>query len=246
MWRAFGAAALVAAVAHPAAATTRVFTAQDDGVGAAGPFTNSMAARGAFLSAAARYGTVVTNGFEETPAGFYSPVVLDGVSISFDAINAGPGISGVTSGVDFGPFYGFNTSPGGSQWLGFPDLFQSAAEFVFGAPTHSFGLFTTGVQSLFTAALTVQFLDGSVAAFDLPLTVNGGASYFGVVDTVGFSRVVVSQANRPGYMDAWGVDDISFNLGGGVPEPAAWALMVGGFGAIGIMARRRRVAAICC
>ena len=37
-----------------------------------------------------------------------------------------------------------------------------------------------------------------------------------------------------------GIDQVSISLAGGVPEPATWALMVGGFGALGSALRRRR------
>jgi hypothetical protein len=40
-----------------------------------------------------------------------------------------------------------------------------------------------------------------------------------------------------------GVDNVVLTaLGGGVPEPASWALMIGGFGLIGAASRRRRIA----
>jgi hypothetical protein len=97
------------------------------------------------------------------------------------------------------------------------------------------------VQAAFTSALTLQLLDGSFATFALPVNGNGGVSYFGVVDTIGFTSVALTQANRPGYADAWGIDDISYTIGSApaIPEPSAWALMIIGLGAAGITARRR-------
>jgi hypothetical protein len=38
----------------------------------------------------------------------------------------------------------------------------------------------------------------------------------------------------------WNLDDVSLTAAGGVPEPAAWALMLSGFFAVGAMIRSRR------
>jgi hypothetical protein len=39
------------------------------------------------------------------------------------------------------------------------------------------------------------------------------------------------------------IDDVSLNIGGAVPEPSTWAMMILGFGAVGAAARRRKSAA---
>lgn len=231
------------AAAAPATAVTMVFNGQDDGAEVTGPFTNSVAAQSQFLAAAAAYGSVVTEGFETAAQGFYSPLELGALTITYATANSGPGLSGVTTYNGFGNFYGFNTTPGGSQWLGFPDYLQSLATFELDTPTHAFGFFTTGVQDVFTTSLTVELVDGSMMSFSLPINTGGGVSYFGLVDTVGFTKVIVSQSNLPGYADAWGVDDISYTISDGsvVPEPATWAMLVSGLGAVGVAARRRRM-----
>ncbi|HXA38478.1 MAG TPA: PEPxxWA-CTERM sorting domain-containing protein [Phenylobacterium sp.] len=55
------------------------------------------------------------------------------------------------------------------------------------------------------------------------------------------TRISINQVADPFGL---GYDDFSFDpgqaAGGGVPEPAAWALMIVGFGAAGAMLRRRR------
>jgi hypothetical protein len=53
---------------------------------------------------------------------------------------------------------------------------------------------------------------------------------------VGFSLFGNSDGNPP----VTRVDDFLINVGGGVPEPGTWAMMLLGFGAIGVMMRRRR------
>jgi len=67
--------------------------------------------------------------------------------------------------------------------------------------------------------------------------VNGGTSYFGITDTVGFTSVSIINTSVTGQSDAWGIDNVSFNA---VPEPATWAMLIAGFSMIGFSARRRR------
>ncbi len=56
--------------------------------------------------------------------------------------------------------------------------------------------------------------------------------YAGNVDEVRFN----------GYNGYYVIDDITFTggVGGGVPEPASWAMLIAGFGLVGAAARRRR------
>ncbi len=42
---------------------------------------------------------------------------------------------------------------------------------------------------------------------------------------------------------AFAASDFTLTIGGGVPEPATWALMIGGFGAAGVALRRRQAVA---
>jgi hypothetical protein len=50
-----------------------------------------------------------------------------------------------------------------------------------------------------------------------------------------------------GTDESWGIDNFALSaitgVGGGVPEPATWAMMISGFGLVGAAARRRRIAA---
>jgi hypothetical protein len=216
--------------ATAANASVSVFDGNDDGVNIGDPYPNSDAAHAVFTAAAAAYGTVATETFESKALGFYSPIPIAGGAIVLGADDYGDGFSGV-SVTSFGSLYGFNTTPGGSKWLGFP---AGEATFMFNGPTNSFGFYMTGVQTSFTTSLVVTLLDGSESTFDVPIDVAGGVSFFGIVDTQGFTKISITDLGG----DAWGIDDVSYN--GTVPEPASWALMIVGFGLVGVSARRRR------
>jgi hypothetical protein len=221
-------------------ATVVVFNGQDDGAPLGGPFTNSNAAEAAFLLAASAQGPVTTETFESKAVGYYSPIAIANGTITYATTNIGNGFSGV-SNTTFGNLYGFNVTPGGTNWFGFPDFLASQATFTFAKPVKAFGFYTTGVQTEFTASIEVIQLDGSSATYSLPLNTAGGTSYFGFIDSTPFTTVKIVQANQPGFGDAWGIDDVSYAM---VPEPAAWATMIFGLGLVGAAARRRRGAIV--
>lgn len=232
-------AAISTAMLASSAQALTVFSGQDDGAAIGGPFTNSAAAEAAFLAAAGGIGTVATETFESQPLGYYSPVSIIGGSLSFTAPDFGPGFSGITDQTN-GNLFGFNITAGGDQWFGFPSFLPSGiATFTFTNPTRAFGFYTTGVQTTFTAAIVVSLIDGSQSTFSLPLNVNGGVSYFGLVDTTAFTSVSIVNTSQTGQSDAWGIDNISYNTSL-VPEPATWGLMLMGFGLVGATMRRRK------
>jgi hypothetical protein len=240
-------ATAAACFATSAQAAIAVFSGQDDGAEIGGPFTNSAAAEAAFLAAAGGVGTIATETFETQALGYYSPLALAGGTLSYVAPDLGTGFSGV-SDTTFGKLYGFNVTQGGSRWFGFPSFLPSgAATFTFTGQTKAFGFYTTGVQTSFTAAIIVSLIDGSTSSFNLPLNVNGGVSYFGIVDDTPFTSVSIVNTSQPGQSDAWGIDNISYNLvlrphDDIVPEPASWAMLVMGFGLVGATMRRRKAA----
>jgi hypothetical protein len=90
------------------------------------------------------------------------------------------------------------------------------------------------LQTVFTNSLTFTF--GS-DVLNLPVNVDGGASYFGFTTTDPFSSLTVTNLGS----DAWGIADVSFNVfASGVPEPSTWAMMLLGFFSTGFMIRRFR------
>ncbi len=102
----------------------------------------------------------------------------------------------------------------------------------FGNTATAFGFYTTGVQTVLTSLLTVTYNNGSQQEFDLPINVNGGASYFGFVDSLGFKSVTIADISD----DAWGIDNVSFTST--VPEASTWAMLVAGFAGLGLLGRR--------
>jgi hypothetical protein len=210
------------------ASVITVFSGQDNGAPVGGPFPSSAAAQTAFLAAA---GATSLIDFENLATGFYSPVsAAPDVSIALNAVNYGAGISGI-SGTTFGNLYGFNTTPGGSRWLGFP---TGSATFNFTNQVNAFGFWITGIQTAFTSVFTVTFNDGSPQTLNIPINVNGGAQYFGFT-IAGGNLTSLTITNASG--DYWGIDDVRYSSA--VPEPATLLLLGSGIALMGISRRRR-------
>ena len=219
---------LLSTVGAQAGITT--FSGQDDGASISGPFTNSNAAATGFLTAASGFGSVSTETFEGVPLGIGPTWTLPGASVTISAPDFGPGFTGVTN-VTVGNLDGFNITPGGANWLGFP---EGSATFTFDKPDNSFGFYTTGVQTVFTSSLTVTFNDGASETLNLPINVDGGASYFGFTDTSTFASVTITNTSN----DAWGIDNVSYNFST-VPEASTWAMMLAGFAGLGFAGYRK-------
>lgn len=213
------------------AATVTPFSGQDDGAPTTGPFPNSVAAQTAFEAAASGFGTLNTINYESLPVGYSASfAAAPGVNVTLTGGNFGAGFSGI-SNTTFGNLYGFNTTTGGSQWLGFPD---GTATFTFATPTNSFGTFITGLQTVFTSTITIMFNDGTSETLNIPINVNGGAQYYGFTDTTAFSSVTISDISS----DAWGIDDTTYNGVAATPEPSSLFLL--GTGVLGLAGAVRR------
>jgi hypothetical protein len=61
---------------------------------------------------------------------------------------------------------------------------------------------------------------------------------------VGAGYIIASQSDENGDHPGLGVNSAFIAIGGGVPEPASWALMLAGFGLTGAALRRQRVRAV--
>jgi hypothetical protein len=210
-----------------------IFSGQDNGASTSGPFPSSTAAQTSFETAATAFGPLNTITYESLAVGYYSPIAAGpGASITLTGFNFGPGYSGISNST-FGNLYGFNTTLGGSQWLGFPG---GSATFTLSTPTHSFGTFLTGLQTFFThpGTLTFTFNDGAPETLTPLINANGGAQYFGFTDTSAFTSVTITNLTQ----DAWGIDDTTYNHAALTPEPGTAVLWLTGIG-LGFLMRKR-------
>jgi len=216
-----------------AAHAQMVFTGADDGAPVGGIFTNSDAAFAAFFGDALPYSPLITNGFSTFATGYSTSYSLLNATLTVNDTNYGVGYSGIND-TTYGNLYGFDVGTGTGKYLGIVD---GSATFAFNGSTHAFGFYATGVQTIFGTTFEVTYANGTSKSFAVPVNGNGGVNFFGVVDPVAFSSITIY---RPG-IDAWGIDNVSYGFpAAAVPEPASWAMMIGGFAFVGAALRRRR------
>lgn len=195
-----------------------------------------MSAQSSFITAAGALGTLNTITFEDQPVGFNANFsAAPGVTVALNTPNFGAGFSGI-SNTTVGNLYGFNTTSGGSRWLGFT---MGSATFHFADPTHSFGMYMTGLQTVLTTALTVNFTDQQSEVLTSPVNTNGGAQYFGFTDPgASISSITITDLSN----DAWGIDDVTYNDSpvDPVPEPGTLMLLGAGFLGLAVFGKRSK------
>ena len=206
-----------------AASPITTFTGQDDGVAASGPFPASTAASNQLRTAASSFGGVGTITFEGLALGVPTALtVAPGVTVTQTGVNLGAGLSGVSNVALLTNIDGFNTTAGGSYFLGTSD---EATTFNFASATHSFGFFETGLQTAFSTGVSISFNDGTSQVVNFSnVNVNGGVEYFGFTDGTAFNAVTISNLTPPGSVDYVGIDDVTYNTAASTavtPEPSS-------------------------
>jgi hypothetical protein len=90
------------------------------------------------------------------------------------------------------------------------------------------------IAKVFAASGAVNFIfDGGLAS--------GSESYFFFIDT---AAKKYAKTGRYDLTGTFAISDSFATFAPGVPEPATWAMMIGGFGLIGAASRRRRAATV--
>jgi PEP-CTERM motif len=147
---------------------------------------------------------------------------IDPTMVASSDITDGFPCSGTfTSGCTNGPPYNFSFAPGIAFQSNLDLEPDSVTQFDFGTLTPSNGPVPYGTYVFPDANVFAQFYDaqgthlGDVDLFDTCVTGDASCSFTRTVDSGPIA-------------------------GGGVPEPASWALMIGGFGLAGAALRRRR------
>lgn len=226
---------LIAICDTPAAAgNITEYIGNDDGAPVTGPFPASSASQAMFEAAAMGIASINTITFETLPVGFQSSfTAASGVTVDVNAPNLGSGLSGINN-FTLGNTNGFNVTPNGAQWLGFP---QGSVTINFAGSTQSFGVWLTGVQAATLSSLNVTFNDGQPESLRLSITTNGGAAFFGFTDPgAAISLITITGVGT----DDWGIDDVTYNLPAQLVLPEPSSLLLLGSGAAGIASLLRR------
>lgn len=197
--------------ASTANAAPVTYSGVDAGAVPGNPHPNSDAALAAFLA-------VAPNTTLETFETINPPFRVGFGAILADTPNGGNPVN----------LYGFNTTAGGRWYI---SLSGGSFTLTFNQAIDSFGAYLTGVQ------LPTNVLITAAGAFQPPSPSNGGVQFFGFTT---FDQPITTISFSSGS-DIIGIDDVRFHYAASataVPEPASWAMFIGGFGLIGGMVRR--------
>ena len=195
-----------------------------------------MAICGAMASPAAAATTVINFDDTAAPKSFEIQTPLTNqyaaYGVTFAALEGGLGTEVLDEASDFGV-----GARSGDNFLAFNIFTGLGAEVTFATAISGFQIFAgnaAGYHGSYWAkaynlggdvvdSLSFQFSPGNQGGYTA-LNLSGA----------GITRVQFGSTNAN-----WVADDLSFTVGGAVPEPATWAMMITGFGLAGAALRRR-------
>ena len=185
-------------------------------------FLLSTSAIVAALVSVPSYAAVITfdeTGIGNTVDGFYNGGGGPNLGVDF---RAGDWVVIGGFGQTSQPNFAFSAS--GAGFLNIASGFTGALSFTYGAFSNFTGTVYDGLNGTGTALGSINLSANNVNAFS-PASI----SFAGTGRSFAIS----------GGGAQFGFDDVTFNAGA-VPEPAAWALMLAGFGLVGGAMRRRQ------
>jgi hypothetical protein len=161
--------------------------------------------------------------------------------VTFDDLTGQAPVVDGYGGINWGgqwTYYGYAQDPY-TPHSGNYRVYDAATDagFTFAAPVVFNGAWFAGKD---TSSVQFQLLlGGSVVATSASL----GTSVTPAFLSSGYAGLVDQVKVLSGQPDFWVMDDVTYNAGtvGGVPEPASWALMILGFGAVGLTLRGRKM-----
>ncbi len=177
---------------------------------------------------------VLTNGNFETGSftGWTTTGNVNIGSVPYFGLNSG------TYGQYLAAFNGGNQAPNGTLSQSFHTVVGSTYSFSF-----DYGVTNGGNQSLIASVLdgTTSTLLASLLVSTSSQTPQTATISFGALSGSSIIRFTDVAGNDSFNQDI-GIDNVS--VSGAVPEPASWALMIGGFGLVGFAMRRRAKVAV--
>ena len=224
--------ALAASVVVPAvkANSLVVYSGIDGNVTVGSPLPNSDAAAASFDAAAGGMGNLIVNNLEGAALGNFTTEDLGlGVGVTLGNTNPASGIRNDPSQ----PFFGFNTTPGGANFLMVgtnaiaPGSFtQATATFNFTNPIDAFGAYFTGLAGG-GDIVVLKFTDGtswSTGLSDTAACNPSCATFFGFTDSgkaISSIELDLNFLNMTTFNEFYdiGVDDLHYSA---VPEPSSY------------------------